>query len=93
MEKIINDININEMTAHNLFDRGNAAAMQTVPNMITMPSGIKIITDEKAMMCDPGLGICFVPVQGWEQLYDEDTAFSAGTVFPCLDKPFLGGGK
>jgi len=39
------------------------------------------------------IAICFVPVQEWEQIYDEDTAFSAGTVFPSLNKPFLGGGR
>jgi len=43
--------------------------------------------------CAPGLGICSVPMQEWEQIYDEDTAFSAGTIFPCLNKPFLGGGR
>ena len=39
------------------------------------------------------LGICYVPIQKWEQIYDEDTAYSAGTLFPGLNKPFLGGGK
>ena len=39
------------------------------------------------------IGICYVPMQKWEQLYDEDTGFSAGTVFPALNLPFLGGGK
>jgi len=39
------------------------------------------------------LAICFVPVQEWEQPYDEDTAYSAGTMFPSLNKPFLGGGR
>ena len=39
------------------------------------------------------LAICYVPVQEWEQIYDEDTAFSTGTIFPALNKPFLGGGK
>ena len=39
------------------------------------------------------LGICYIPMQEWEQVYDEDTAFSAGTIFPGLNKPFLGGGK
>ena len=29
----------------------------------------------------------------WEQPYDIDTAFSVGTLFPCLNKPFLGGGR
>jgi len=39
------------------------------------------------------IGICYVPMQQWEQLYDEDTAFSVGTIFPSLNLPFLGGGK
>jgi len=39
------------------------------------------------------LAICYVPIQEWEQIYDEDTAFSTGTLFPSLNKPFLGGGK
>ena len=39
------------------------------------------------------LAICSVPMQQWEQIYDEDTAFSAGTLFPGLNLPFLGGGK
>ena len=39
------------------------------------------------------IGICYVPMQKWEQVYDEDTAFSAGTLFPALNLPFLGGGR
>jgi hypothetical protein len=39
------------------------------------------------------IGICYVPMQEWEQVYDEDTAFSAGTIFPSLNKPFLGMGR
>ena len=39
------------------------------------------------------IAMCFVPMQEWEQLYDEDTAYSAGTVFPSLNKPFLGDGR
>ena len=39
------------------------------------------------------IGICYVPMQQWEQIYDEDTAFSVGTLFPALNLPFLGGGK
>ena len=39
------------------------------------------------------IGICYVPMQKWEQIYDEDTAFSVGTIFPSLNLPFLGGGK
>ena len=39
------------------------------------------------------IGICYVPVQKWEKIYDEDTGFSVGTIFPALNLPFLGGGK
>ena len=39
------------------------------------------------------IGICYVPMQKWEEIYDEDTAYSAGTLFPSLNKPFLGGGR
>jgi len=39
------------------------------------------------------VGMCYVPMQEWEQIYDEDTAFSTGTLFPSLNKPFWGGGK
>ena len=39
------------------------------------------------------VAMCFVPMQEWEQIYDEDTAYSTGTIFPSLNKPFLGGGR
>ena len=39
------------------------------------------------------IGICYVPMQKWEKIYDEDTAYSVGTLFPSLNLPFLGGGK
>jgi len=39
------------------------------------------------------IGMCYVPMQVWETTYDEDTAYHAGTIFPSLNKPFLGGGR
>ena len=39
------------------------------------------------------VAMCFVPMQEWEQIYDEDTAYSTGTIFPSLNKPFLGAGR
>ena len=39
------------------------------------------------------IAMCYVPMQEWEQIYDEDTAYSTGTIFPSLNKPFLGGGR
>ena len=52
----------------------------------------KIVYDEKSNV-NKLVGMCYVPMQEWEQIYDEDTAFSTGTIFPCLNKPFWGGGK
>lgn len=36
------------------------------------------------------LAMFYVPVQEWTDVYDIDTALCRGTIFPCLDKPFLG---
>jgi len=41
------------------------------------------------------LGIGYVPWQGCpdrmeESVYDLNAGFDAGTIFPCLNKPFLG---
>lgn len=36
------------------------------------------------------LAMAFVPKQSFEPLYDVSLGFSRGTIFPALDKPFLG---
>ena len=36
------------------------------------------------------LAMAFVPRQSWETPYDFDVALKRGTIFPSLDKPFLG---
>lgn len=36
------------------------------------------------------LAMAFVPTQGFDTPYDPVLAFSRGTIFPALDKPFLG---
>lgn len=36
------------------------------------------------------LAMGFVPVQSWEEPYENDLALARGTIFPSLDKPFLG---
>ena len=35
------------------------------------------------------LAMAFVPYQGFETPYEPSLAFSRGTIFPSLDKPFL----
>ncbi len=39
------------------------------------------------------LAMSYVPYQQWQNIYDTDDAFAAGTLFADLDKPFLGYGK
>ncbi len=36
------------------------------------------------------LGMSYVPFQSWDTVYDENTAFPRGTIFPLLDFPFCG---
>lgn len=36
------------------------------------------------------LAMGFVPYQAWEKPYADDVGLSRGTIFPSLDKPFLG---
>lgn len=36
------------------------------------------------------IGMAYVPFQEWEKPYDDNIALSRGTIFPSLDKPFLG---
>ena len=90
LEKIIN---IQEMTRHNLFDRGSQNIEFVSQDNQEMSRHERFAKMPENMNCNLGLGICSVPMQEWEQVYDEDTAFSAGTIFPCLNKPFLGGGR
>ena len=36
------------------------------------------------------LAMAYVPFQTWEKPYDMETGLSRGTIFPSLDKPFIG---
>lgn len=37
------------------------------------------------------IAMAYVPMQQWEETYDPAQALQAGTIFPSLDLPFLGG--
>ena len=53
-------------------------------------------TDGSALPADSidprllSLAMAFVPAQEFGTPYDPTLAFSRGTIFPALDKPFLG---
>ena len=36
------------------------------------------------------IGMAYVPFQMWETPYDDAVGFVRGTIFPSLDKPFIG---
>ncbi len=39
------------------------------------------------------IAMAYVPDQVWERPYDVNEGLDRGTLFPALDKPFLGGGN
>ena len=39
------------------------------------------------------VAMLYVPVQVWETPYDAETGLARGTIFPSLDKPFVGEGS
>lgn len=48
---------------------------------------------DNASLSEKSLGMAYVPwQQNFGNVYDLDKAFCKGTIFPCLDKPFLGRG-
>ena len=56
----------------------------------TNPSGDQALP---ADIIDPrllSLAMAFVPAQSFDTPYEPALAFSRGTIFPALDKPFLG---
>ncbi|MDO5402071.1 MAG: spore coat associated protein CotJA [Eubacteriales bacterium] len=36
-------------------------------------------------------GMCYVPWQRWQKIYEPGPALQCGTLFPILNKPFVGG--
>lgn len=39
---------------------------------------------------DMVIGMCYVPWQKWQDIYDMEKGFECGTIFEELDKPYLG---
>ena len=48
------------------------------------------VTEGARPIKDAVLAMAYVPMQEYGLLYDQDDALEAGTLFPDLDKPFLG---
>ncbi len=43
-----------------------------------------------AFPAETPVGMAYVPYQMWEKTYDSNIGFARGTIFPSLDKPFIG---
>lgn len=51
-----------------------------------------LYSDPTPLPSDPVPAMAYVPYQQWSnQLHSAERALEAGTLFPVLDKPFLGG--
>ena len=48
--------------------------------------------EESPMDMTFALAMAYVPRQKWGELYTEEVGFQRGTIFPELDKPFIGEG-
>jgi len=78
---------------NNGMNPGNTAPGNNNPGN-TMPGGnIPIGVKPVDCLSDLPLAMAYVPMQGWEETYEPAEALMNGTVFPCLNLPFLGGAK
>ena len=61
-----------------------------------MPMNMPMNQTDQALPADSidprllSLAMAFVPAQSFDNPYEPALAFSRGTIFPALDKPFLG---
>ena len=56
----------------------------------TNPSGDQALPADSIDTRLLSLAMAFVPAQSFDTPYEPALAFSRGTIFPALDKPFLG---
>ncbi len=46
--------------------------------------------DRNPLPRNPVLAMAYVPFQQWSEVYTAEKGLCAGTIFPCLDLPFVG---
>lgn len=71
-------------------DTGTDMVPDTEPAAPSVPDGGSQLPTDSINPSLLALAMGFVPVQAWEEPYDNDLALARGTIFPSLDKPFLG---
>ncbi len=66
----------------------NIQNIQNMQNQRQMPSLSEMPTTPFPK--ETPIAMAYVPYQMWEKPYDDAVALSRGTIFPSLDKPFIG---
>lgn len=56
----------------------------------TSNTPMPMIKDRVFASPDTPLAMAYVPWQFWDKTYEPEVGFSRGTIFPRLDKPFVG---
>lgn len=59
-------------------------------NVCNIASSCEYAVEQFASIDGLPLAMSYVPFQKFENIYEIDTAFCAGTLFKALDKPFTG---
>ena len=78
---------------NNMMNPGNTMPGGSTPGE-TMPGNTGSGSNSIAACVDNlPLAMAYVPMQSWEETYEPAEALMNGTVFPCLNLPFLGGAK
>lgn len=78
-----------------LFDNMDGLVLRERESTLSKQSGNTVSDNTGRMSRFPQntpLAMAYVPYQEWGEVYDEDSAFSRGTLFPELDLPFEAGG-
>ena len=70
---------IEKNMANNMLNSNNNMKKHAMPSQ---PDSVYPVMQSIAM--------AYIPYQMWEKPYDEAVAMSRGTMFPSLDKPFIG---
>ncbi len=61
--------------------------------MNTLLNGQNCTTNDPAPLPETVVpAMSYIPFQEWEEVYQVLDGYKTGTIFPCLDKPFLRGG-
>ncbi len=94
-----NNLNaVNNMTAPAVNNAMPNTNVSNVAENNSVDSKIKYVADKASQLRQPKtafpaetpVGMAYVPYQMWEKIYDSNIGFARGTVFPSLDKPFIG---